>query len=344
MDTSSRTLLAGTAAIAGSALLSPLAIAELNAPTNEVVVVTIENDVFTGSDNQYTNGVSLAWSSDHLGKYSENDFPRQWANLFSFAPGFDPDENENLIGISLIHEMNTPSDITIENPAPDEQPYSGVLLLGTSLYTDHGDWAQAWNIRIGAVGPITQADHIQRTYHKWIGADEPRGWATQLPNEALVNIGYLAGFDWIERETASGLDWRVRPLTNIEVGNYATALGTGVLFEIGSSLEDTLGATSLGQGLSSVIGVGAAPKDTLEWSAHVGVETYAVAHFVPIDGTLFRDSRSSQSDEVFARGSAGVTVRYSKLIASIALNYGGSPFDDTDEDLDYGAISIGWQY
>lgn len=320
------------------------AAAETEPETHEVLILTLENDLFTGSDNQYTNGLSATWSSDDLTKYKSDHFARKLGNFFSFAPGFDPTQEGNFVGISLVHEMNTPSDIELDFVPKGDQPYSGVLLLGANLYTDHGRWGQAWNFSIGAVGPITQTDHIQTEFHELIGAAEPQGWDTQLPNEALVNVGYLAGYDWLEGSSTQNVDWRVRPIVNAELGTFVTALGGGMLFEFGSELEDTLGTTSLGQGLSSTIGVGSQPKKELEWSAYLGGELYGIAHYLPFDGTVFRDSRTGDYDEVFARGSAGVTLRYSKLIASFSINYGGSPTRDNDSDLDYGAISIGWHF
>ncbi|MEO1304337.1 MAG: lipid A deacylase LpxR family protein [Pseudomonadota bacterium] len=312
--------------------------------TVETLILTIENDVFTGSDNQYTNGVSATWSSDELIRYDKSAPVRKWANVFQFLPGFDPNAPNSFVSLSLVHEMNTPSDITIADPPLDDQPYSGVLLFDTSLYSRNQKWNQAWSVRIGAVGPITQADHLQTSYHELIGADEPLGWDTQLPNEAIVNIGYTAGYaDWSMGDP-SGLEWRVSPVINVELGTYATAIGGGLFFETGNGLEDTLGTASLGQGLGSIVGIGSKPTDSWKFSAYAGVGGYAVGHYLPLDGTVFRDSRSVDADPYLAFGSAGVTARYKKLVASFGLTFGATPFEDEDDDIDYGAISIGWHF
>lgn len=312
--------------------------------TTETLVFTIENDVFTGSDNQYTNGVSATWSSDELIRYDKNAPIRKWANVFQFLPGFDPSQRDSFVSLSLIHEMNTPSDITIPDPPLDEQPYSGVLLFDTSLYSRTQKWNQAWSVRVGAVGPITQADHLQTSYHELIGADEPLGWDTQLPNEVIANVGYTAGYtDWYH-ETASGLEWRVSPVLNAELGTYASAIGGGLFFEAGKGLEDTLGTASLGQGLGSIVGIGSKPTDEWKVSAYAGIGGYAVGHYLPLDGTVFRDSRSVDADPYLAFGSLGVTARYKKLIASFGLTFGATPFEDQDDDIDYGALSIGWHF
>ncbi|MEM6898299.1 MAG: lipid A deacylase LpxR family protein [Pseudomonadota bacterium] len=312
--------------------------------TTETLVLSVENDVFTGSDNQYTNGVSITWSSDELVRYDKRAPIRKWASIFQFLPGFDPNQSDSFVSLSLIHEMNTPSDITIPDPPLDDQPYSGVLLFDTSLYSKTERWNQAWSVRVGAVGPITQADHLQTSYHEWIGADEPLGWDTQLPNEVIVNLGYTAGYtDWY-LETPSGLEWRVSPVVNAELGTYATAVGGGLFLEAGNGLENTLGTASLGQGLGSIVGIGSKPTDEWKVSAYAGIGGYAVGHYLPLDGTVFRDSRSVDADPYLAFGSLGVTARYKKLVASFGLTFGATPFEDEDDDIDYGALSIGWHF
>ena len=311
---------------------------------DESIVLTVENDIFTGSDDNYTNGVSITWSSDELSLYEDDSRTRSWAGLFDFAPGFESSEKDNYLSLSLVQEMNTPTDITVVDPPLTEQPYSGVMLFNTSLLTVNDRWAQIWNLGIGAVGPITQVDHTQISYHKWIGADEPRGWDTQLPNEAIFNIGYLAGYELFGDQGEAGLDWRVVPITDLELGTYATAIGGGVLFEFGTRLEDTFGTASLGQGLSTIVGTAVEPTSRLEVSAYLSIGGYGIARYLPLDGTAFRESRSVDREPFVGMANAGVTARYKRLIASFGVSLGSTQFDFGDADLDYGAISIGWLY
>ena len=311
---------------------------------NEALVVTVENDVFTGSDSNYTNGVSVNWSSDDLSKYGERSFVSGWANLFDFAPGFDANGDNNHLLFSFIHEMNTPTDITIPDPPLSEQPYSGILLLDTSLYTNRGDVRQSWNIRVGAVGPITQADHVQIQYHEWIGADEPLGWDTQLPNEFIFNVGYMRADEWMSGAFEGDTGWRISSVANLELGTYATVAGAGAILEIGRNLDETVSTTSLGAGLGSFVGMGADPAERLELSAFAGVTGYAVGHYLPLDGTVFRDSRSAaDTGDFFGQVGLGVSARYQNLIASFGVTFAASPESGGDV-LDVGALSIGWVF
>ncbi|MEM7493153.1 MAG: lipid A deacylase LpxR family protein [Pseudomonadota bacterium] len=329
-------------AIAFQSVLSSVAFAE-DDPI-EVVVISLENDFFTGSDNNYTNGVSLTWSSDKIMVYDETSLLSKWARFGSFLPGFDPDLEQSYVGFSVIHEMNTPTDITLVNPPLDDQPYSGVLLLGTSFFSKSERWVNAWDIRVGAVGPSTQADHIQTYYHDLIGADEPRGWDTQLQDELIFNVGYTGAYRLLEDQNGSAENWRLTVLGNGEVGTYLTAIGTGALLEYGNDLPDTVATSSLGQGLGSGVGLGSTPQDEFNWALYAGIGGYGVAHYLPLDGTVFRDSRSVDSEPFILTASLGVTMRYKKLIVSVGISAGATPFEDRDDDIDYGAVSIGWHF
>jgi len=330
-----------------SALLISVAISAPAANSeerNESLVLSVENDVFTGSDSNYTNGISINWSTDSLSKYEPGSFVGGVANLLDFAPGFDSDGEDDHLLFSLIHEMNTPSDITIVDPPLTEQPYSGILLLGTSLYSDRGDWQQTWNLRVGAVGPITQADHLQRAYHQWSGADEPRGWSTQLPNEPIFNIGYVRSDNWFESQLAGDYDLRLSSIANVEAGTYATALGLGSVVEIGKDLNQTVTSSSLGGGIGSFVGVGAEPTQSLEVSGFAGVIGYAVGHYLPIDGNVFRDSRSiNDREDLVAQFGTGISARYGNFIGSFAVTFATNP-NDRDDTLDVGILSVGWVF
>jgi lipid A 3-O-deacylase len=50
------------------------------------MTVTVENDTFTGSDNNYTNGIGATWNSNEINTYDDESFVRRWAEFWSFLP------------------------------------------------------------------------------------------------------------------------------------------------------------------------------------------------------------------------------------------------------------------
>lgn len=325
------------------ALVSPLISTNAHADSkNETFVFTLENDVFTGSDSNYTNGLAFTWSTDDLSKYEAGSIVNSVARTLDFAPGFDADGDDNYLVFSLIHDINTPTDITIADPPLTEQPYSGVALANISTYSRRDSSATTWNVRAGAVGPISQADHVQIEFHELIGADEPLGWDTQIPNEFIFNIGYSRAQDLASGEFENGAAWRLRSVGSAELGTLATTLGAGAFFEVGRNIDDNISLTSLGAGFGSFVGVGAEPTTELEISAYTGIAGYAIGHYLPLDGTVFRDSRSiADRDDFAGQVVFGLSARYGKIIGSFGVTFAGTP-SQRSETLDAGAISIGY--
>ena len=125
------------AALILGALLSSAAVdcvAQSVAPYRGALTVTVENDVATGSDNNYTNGIGLSWVSNATNTYDEKSFVRRWGDVWSFLPFVGKDGYRTYVAWSFAQEMHTPDDIKIANPPLDDQPYAGVLYLDNIVY------------------------------------------------------------------------------------------------------------------------------------------------------------------------------------------------------------------
>ena len=162
-----------------------------------------------------------------------------------------------------------------------------------------------------AVEPIAQAESMRIRYCEWNGADEPLVWDTRLPNECTSCAGYLSANEWVSGEPAGESDWRISAVTNLEFGTYATAVGAGsdALLEIGPGLHQIVSSTSLGAGLGSFVGAGAAPTERPEVSAFVSITGYAVAQYLPLDGTVCLDSHSVEGrSDLFGQVGLGDSI------------------------------------
>jgi len=154
----------------------------------------LENDVFTYSDNNYTNGIGISWMSNAVDTYNDRSFVRRWGNLWSFLPFVGDEGYRTYAAWSFAQEMFTPNDIKATHPPLDDQPYAGVLYVDNNIYAVGGRWTHVWQLRVGIVGPASQAEQAQKWVHKGVGSDEPMGWDTQLPNEAVLNVGYTGSY------------------------------------------------------------------------------------------------------------------------------------------------------
>ncbi len=226
------------------------------------LTLTLENDTFTGSDNNYTSGLGLAWVSGAVRAGDEGPLGR-WARFWSFLPLMKDERYTTYASWALAHEMNTPNDIKDPNPSTDDQPYSGILSLDSILYLHRRDWTHAWQLKLGVVGPA----------------------------------------------------W---------------------------NLVDALGVTALRSGLNAASTVGVGRLD--EWSVSVfgGVGAYAVGRYLPLDGTLFRDSRAVNTRHRTDMTSAGLCVRRDGLTLSVAWNRFRDVFNIERRSTDFGTMSLSW--
>lgn len=322
-------------------VLTALLLSGASQATDGSLTLTVENDVFTGSDNNYTNGVGVAWVSDAIAR--EDDGPlAQWTRFWSFLPFVADEGYTTYASWALAQEINTPDDIEQPYPDRDDQPYSGVLVVDSTLYARRWDWSHAWQLRLGMVGPASQADDTQREFHRLIGADKPRGWDTQLPNEPIVNLNYTLAHLAAAGHTAADLEWRLVPLATAGVGNYFTGAGVGLYGEIGWDLVDALGVTALRSGLNAASTVGIAPRDRWSVSLFGGAGAYGVVHYLPLDGPLFRTSYSVDSEPVIAMGSFGFCLRRGKWTLGFARTFFTETFDTQREQTDFGTLSLSW--
>ena len=144
-----------------SAVLSLCALGcmmQANAAENGgALTLTLDNDLFTGSDNNYTNGLGVTWVSPDVSTYDDDRFVSKWSRFWSFLPFVGDEGYSTYAAWTLAQEMHTPDDITIPNPPEDDQPYAGVLYVDSLLYARKERWTHVWELKLGVVGPDSQA-------------------------------------------------------------------------------------------------------------------------------------------------------------------------------------------
>jgi lipid A 3-O-deacylase len=304
--------------------------------------VTLENDALTGSDNNYTNGVGVSWVSRAIDTYDPRSPVRRWGESWSLLPFVGKEGYRTYVSWSLAQEMHTPDDITITNPPLDDQPYAGVLYLDNTIYAKGERSTHAWQLRVGVVGPASGAEKVQKRFHDVIGADEPMGWDTQLPNEPIVNVGYTGAYLLAQGDLPQSASWRVVPVANAGLGNYFTGAGVGLYGEVGWNLVDALGGTALRQGFNAASTVGVGPVDRWSVSLSGGIAGYGVAHYLPLDGTVFRDSRSVESKPFIGMATLGITARHRSFVFFVGQTVFTKAFETERERAKFGTLSLSW--
>jgi lipid A 3-O-deacylase len=306
------------------------------------MTVTVENDTFTGSDNNYTNGIGATWNSNEINTYDDERFVRRWGEFWSFLPFASDDGYQTYASWSIAQEMHTPDEITDPNPPEDDQPYAGVLYLDGVLYARRDRTTHAWALKVGVVGPASQAEDVQKWFHDVVGGDEPMGWDTQMPDEALVNVAYSVAHLWKQGDVGKSASWRLVPLGTVALGNYFTGVAAGMYGEVGWNLVDALGVPALRSGLNAASTVGVGPVNGWSVAFFGGFGGYGVAHYLPLDGTVFHDSRSVDSEPFIGTGTIGIAVRHRGFVLSLASTYFTDMFETERKNAEFGTLSVSW--
>jgi hypothetical protein len=316
--------------------------AQSTAVNNGAMTITVENDALTGSDNNYTNGIGVTWVSSDLDSCGR--FVKGWSGLWEFLPFIGDEGYKTYACWTVAQEMHTPHDITDPDPPETDQPYAGILYLDNVLYARAHRRAHAWELMLGVVGPASQADDVQKAFHELIGDDEPMGWHTQLPNELVVNIGLTSAYLWTEGSVGGSARWRLVPVGHAGLGTYFTGVGLGMYGEVGWNLVDALGGTALREGLHAASTVGVGPVDGWSVAIFGGLAGHAVAHYLPLDGTVFKDSRSVDTKPFVGNASLGLCVRRGGLVLSVATTFSTKAFETQEKGAELGTFSVSWYF
>lgn len=130
----------------------------------------------------------------------------------------------------------------------------------------------------------------------------------------------------------------------VGVGNYFTGVAAGMYGEVGWNLVDALGVPALRPGLNAASTVGVGPVKGWSVAFYAGFGGYGVAHYLPLDGTVFHDSRSVDSEPLVGTGTVGIAVRHRGSVLSLAQTYFTDMFETEQENAEFGTLSLSWYF
>ena len=209
----------------------------------------LENDLFTGTDRNYTNGVALSMvSRDLQGTLRPECLPQPIAWYTRFIGWADPEfwrdsgaqsASQNIV-VRFGQSMYTPEDKARTDLISDDRPYAGLLYLGLAWNRRVHPQAASYEmldvreLTLGVIGPWSLAEQSQDLVHRVRGIDRFRGWDNQLRNEPAFQMA-------MERKFKSYTEGAVRPGWSsdvigsyaLRIGNIETAASTGVELRAG---------------------------------------------------------------------------------------------------------------
>lgn len=293
------------------------------------ISVDIENDLFTGTDGHYTNGLRIGWMSpDRDAAWIDEAFDRY---DIPAPPG------RKRLSLSLGQNMYTPQSIT--RPAPGDRPYGGILYLGFGVIADTGHRYDLLELDLGVIGPASLAAPTQSWFHGLIGSPQPKGWHNQIDNEPALNLVWERKWRNLLPGPA-GFDFDVTPQLALSLGNVFTYAGGGATLRVGRNIPDN----DYGPPRIRPSAPGSAmfePNGKLGWYLFAGFEGRAVARNIFLDGNTFGDGPSVDKRPVVVDLQAGLSInlyRYIRLAYTYVLR--SKEFEGQVDPDRFGAVSV----
>jgi hypothetical protein len=142
-----------------------------------------ENDFFTTTDNNYTQGIYMEFVSPAMKK-----FPLSYLL-------FHPRAEHIQYGIAIEHNGYTPNSIEADYILYGQRPYAAVLFLKSFVIatsTVRNDRFSA-SLSTGVIGPAAGGYEMQAGIHRAINGIQPNGWQYQVKNDLVLN--YQADYE-----------------------------------------------------------------------------------------------------------------------------------------------------
>lgn len=156
----------------------------------DLLNIAWDNDLFTGSDRGYTNGIRLTYltSPAEASQSEAAQLALAARDTLSFLPALGATDHKHALSFSLRQLMVTPADISRKEPQFNDIPYAGHLSLSSTLWSWNSDSITGFGAHIGVIGPESGAEAAQKWAHKITGSERPEGWDNQLGSDVVAGL------------------------------------------------------------------------------------------------------------------------------------------------------------
>lgn len=312
--------------------------------------VYFENDIFAGTDRNYTNGVKLSWISPDLSSFKESDELPEWSlPLIRKLPFINEKGLQRNIALCVGQNMYTPEETSLENLIQDDRPYAGWIYGGIAFHSKNQRRLDTIEIQAGFVGPLSFAEKTQTFVHRLRNISLPRGWDNQLHNEPGIVFLYERKNRVFQRGGRNAPGFDVITHMGAGIGNVATYVNCGAELRAGWNLPADFGAALIrpaGDTNAPVSSRDPRLSEAGDFSLHVfgAVSGRAVIRDIFLDGNTFTHSHSVEKENFVADISAGVCLVYDRFKVSYAQVVRTREFEEQDHHHSFGSVTLSISY
>ena len=304
-----------------------------------------ENDLFTGTDQDYTNGAKLSLISPDLSPHAkEGKLPRkvlEFIHRIPFIRESGP-EYAHKVEFSIGQNMFTPADISRRELMPDDRPYSGWLYVSTSYHRENVAGSIAYfmdtvELQLGMIGPASLAEDTQKFVHETFGRPRPNGWDNQLSNEP----GLVVVFErkWLFHPEFAGLGYDAITHLGAAAGNVHTYANGGLEVRLGWNIPRNFGVSLIRPAGSTRLAL----DENFSMYIFGALNGRAVLHDIFLDGNNFTDSHRVDKKRFHADIAGGITISYGHFMLTWAEILRTREFASQKANHSFGALSLTFQ-
>ena len=310
-----------------------------------------ENDIVSGTDLQYTNGIKLTWISEDLTNYRENNKIPEWAYpIIEKLPFINKDGFQKNISFSIGQNMYTPDDTDRTDLIKDDRPYAGISYLAIGFLSKNIKRMDTIEIDAGIVGPHSYAEKVQNGFHNCFGAKESKGWDNQLKDEFVLNLFFERKWRPLSSDPGNGFAYDLIPHAGFSVGNMFIAAAFGGQIRYGLNLPNDFGTLLIRPGSDTNAPIDdkdpRVSPDHNPFGIHLflGVDAFAVGRNLFLDGNTFKDSHSVDKRPIVCRFIGGFGIIFHRVKITYANVFETKNFYSQKEAQKYGSLTVSFSY
>jgi lipid A 3-O-deacylase len=296
-----------------------------------IFTAALENDIVSGNDNNYTNGVRFSYLS------AEDNVPDWIEEGANFLPFFS-ESGYKRWHLDVGQSMFTPENLDIRTLQYDDRPYAGWLYGSVGVTSDTGERLDNLQLTVGMVGESSRAEQTQRSVHELINGTDPQGWDNQLKDEVGVVLTYERKWRGLYEFSPFGWGFDITPSVGGSLGNVYTHGAVGAVARFGYDLPSDYGPPLIRPNLpGSDFFI---PTQDIGWYLFGGLEGRAVARNIFLDGNTFKDSHSVDKYPLVGGAQAGVALTYGDTRLAYTQIFRTKEFTEQSENDVFGALTV----
>lgn len=317
-----------------------------------------ENDLFAGTDQQYTNGIKLSWISPEFDWFQEQDWIRNTpllSRLSDFVinrlPYSDDANRQRHLALSAGQKMFTPEDIEQRMLIVDDRPYAGWLYGSVAYHSKTISQLDTFEIQAGLTGDFSLAEQTQDLIHSLRDIDKANGWDNQLDTE----IGIALIYDRKIRKQpsslpAANLSWDAIAHGGMAVGNVFTHINSGVELRLGWNLPRDFGSALIRPASDTRAPADAGDprfksgREGMSFHVFAAMTGRAVIRDVFLDGNTFSDSHNVDKKMLVGDFVIGAGLTWASFSLSYAQVLRTPEFEKQNGSQKFGSINLSYTY